>query len=483
LLPVITILSFCTAFLRDVLLAGSLGAGQLSDYLWLALLLPAVFENVGGMPLRDAVIARLSGRGRSSIGAWIVVVPMLAAAGVLVLPLWLASGSVVPLLAPGWSGDVVTVAVPVFVLGLLLLPVHAAYYAQTALASMRNRFAWAHARSVVLNIGAITACLVWPGEVMVVLGSILAAAIGHGVILQFNAGAPVVSTASLPAQRAASTHGLTLLAGFAVLAVMQQTCVLLERVLASGLSAGAITCLSVAYRFATIPLAVGVGSLIVPYYVRLEASRESAPAEFMQVLWPMAQSSFWVVLPAAAVMWGCGQEITAMLFVRGAFSAADGAQVAAALSMYAWGLPFFCAVLLLGRALFARRLIKVTVASSLIATMCYAAAGYGLRTNLDVPGLAALMSGSALIQATCFFAVLASHLGWRQLVPAGKGEEVVVLLTLVLLLALLLRWWPQRSWPALAAVGLAWGCVYGALTWRTVPFLSRFAGRVGRRFN
>ncbi len=444
-LPIITAVSFASAFLRDILIARALGANHLSDSLWVALLLPAVFESAVGIPLRDSLLAKLVRLAPSKRTALRRIFAPALAAGLATVPLWVFQLAVFRLLAPDFPAALESAGVLAFALGLMFVPVHAAAYAQAAVAGTTTAFPLAHTRSVFLNLGAIVACLLGSVSPVGILGGMLGAAVLHALILQGRL-ARFAATGTVEATvpgTGAPVSGL--LVSFALLALVQQVAVLIERVVAGSLGAGTVTHLSIAYRLATIPVALGVSSFIVPLYAHLErvAPTSSSP-EFWRLLRPRMWAMVAFLLPCSAVLWGCGTEVVRWPLVRGEFSGPDAEATGRAIAVYALGLPCAGLAQVLTRALFARRQLVSTVAAAVAALLCYVAAAAIWRRDLDGERLALLMSLLSFVQAFVSWWFLLRAVPAAEWFNRGAVRRSLILFAALAFAAEILRLLPSR---------------------------------------
>nr|WP_310724848.1 lipid II flippase MurJ [Streptomyces sp. N2A] len=118
----------------------------------------------------------------------------------------------------------------------------------------------------------------------------------------------------------------------------RQAQVLVERFLASGLPAGAISHLNYAQKVAQMPMVLSlmICTVTFPVVARAVADGEAARAG-RRIARDLTLAGL-VVLLGAAYVAACAPQITGVLFERGAFTAADTAATAAVMRVYALGL-------------------------------------------------------------------------------------------------------------------------------------------------
>ncbi|WP_432026963.1 murein biosynthesis integral membrane protein MurJ [Streptomyces sp. 1222.5] len=129
-----------------------------------------------------------------------------------------------------------------------------------------------------------------------------------------------------------------LLASVLLFALGRQSQVLIERFLASGLPAGAISHLNYAQKVAQIPMTLStmLCTVTFPVVARALAEGDTERAR-ARVERDLAVAAAVVLLGAAAVI-ACAPQLIGLLFQRGAFTAADTAATAAVMRVYALGL-------------------------------------------------------------------------------------------------------------------------------------------------
>ncbi|MFJ4537634.1 lipid II flippase MurJ [Streptomyces tibetensis] len=131
---------------------------------------------------------------------------------------------------------------------------------------------------------------------------------------------------------------LALVAAVLLFALCRQSQVLVERFLASGLPAGAISHLNYAQKVAQIPMTLSlmVCTVTFPVVARALADGDTARAR-SRVERDLALASWLVLLGMCAVV-ACAPQMIELLFQRGAFTAGDTDATADVMRVYALGL-------------------------------------------------------------------------------------------------------------------------------------------------
>jgi putative peptidoglycan lipid II flippase len=146
-----------------------------------------------------------------------------------------------------------------------------------------------------------------------------------------------------------------------------QVNLVIDMVIASLLPSGSVSFLFFADRINQLPLGVigvAVGTALLPLLTRQLHAGDAAAAMHSQNR--ALEVSLLLTVPAAAALAVIAEPVTAVLFGRGAFGAADVAATAAALAAYAYGLPAYVLIKTLTPGYFAREDTKTPVVISVI---------------------------------------------------------------------------------------------------------------------
>ncbi|MFD7880202.1 lipid II flippase MurJ, partial [Streptomyces sp. NPDC059766] len=132
--------------------------------------------------------------------------------------------------------------------------------------------------------------------------------------------------------------GSALLASVLLFALCRQSQVLVERFLASGLPAGAISHLNYAQKVAQIPMTLSLMLCTVTFPVVARALADGDTERARGRVERDLVLAACVVLLGTATVVACAPQLIELLFQRGAFTAQDTAATAAVLRVYALGL-------------------------------------------------------------------------------------------------------------------------------------------------
>jgi len=364
-----TLISRLTGFARDILVAGMLGAGTVSDAFFVAFRLPNLFRRLfaegafqaafvpifaGQLETEGPDAARQFARYAFSVLALVLLV--FTAALEVLMP------CVMIVMAPGFDAvpgkmelatELTRIAFPyLFFISLVSL--------QSGVLNSLGHFAAAAAAPILLNLTLIAA-LVGFTPLMETPGHALAWGVFAAGVIQFawlawhcrRAGMALlpIRPALTPRVRLLGKRILPVVLGGS----LYQVNLLIGTILASLLADGAVSWLYYADRVTQLPLGVvgvAVSTALLPLLSRrLKAGHmEAAQHDQNRAL----EIALLLTLPAAAALMVVPGPIIGTLFERGAFGPADTGATAAALVAFASGLPSYVLVKILAQAFFAR---------------------------------------------------------------------------------------------------------------------------------
>ena len=381
-----TMLSRILGFVRDMLLAGVLGAGMVADAFFVAFKFPNFFRrlfaegafNAAFVPLYARRLEQegpdaarsFAGEVAAAMTAWLLLFTAIAQAA---MP-WLML-----VLAPGFSDEPEK-----FALAVDLTQITFPYLMFMALVALlggmlnaHHRFAATAAAPIVLNLVLIATLAMVKGGLLPLPGY----AISWGVIV---AGAGQFAWLAWACHREGiafrvpwprPTPGVRRLLRLMVPGLMGagvvQINLVIDVMLASLLPEGSVSWLYYADRVNQLPLGVvgvAIGVALLPMLSRqLSAGDERGAADSQN---RAVELGLLLTLPAAAALIAIPGPIVGVLFQRGAFQAEDAAATSAALAAFALGLPGYVMIKALVPAFFAREdtatPVKVAVAAMLL---------------------------------------------------------------------------------------------------------------------
>ncbi len=420
----LTMVSRVLGFIRDILIAAIVGATATGDAFFVAFKLPNLFRRLFAEgAFASAFVPIFAGKleadgeaparkfAEESLAVLFVLLALVTALAEIAMP-WLMRG-----LAPGFLDEPEKFDLTVW-LTRITFPYLLFISLVSLLAGVLNsvgRFAAAAATPVLLNLSLIgfllAAAPVLPSP---------AHALAWGV---FAAGAVQLAWLYWAAARAGFalrlnwprlTGDVRLLfrriVPVAVGAGVYQINLVIDMIIASLLPSGSISYLFFADRVTQLPLGVigvAVGTALLPMLSRQLRAGEDAAAMHSQNR--ALEFSLLLTIPAAIALAIIAGPIVAALFQRGAFTAEQASATAAALAVYAWGLPAYVLVKALAPGFFARGDTRTPVTISVAAM----AVNVGLSLALIGPflhvGIAAATAVSSWLNACALGIVL-----WRR---------------------------------------------------------------------
>jgi putative peptidoglycan lipid II flippase len=248
-----------------------------------------------------------------------------------------------------------------------------------------------------------------------------------------------------------------------------------DTIIASFLSAGAISALYYADRIDQLPIGVigiAVGTVLVPEMTHRLATGDHAGARSAQNR--AIEFALLLALPCVVAFLVVPGLIMRALFMRGAFTAADAHAAAMTLMAYTIGLVPFVLIRSVVAPFLARGDTATPVKAALIGTAVNIAFKVALMVPLAQVGLALATSIGAWINfiLVLVFAVRANVIAWDselkaslvKLAAAGTALALVLVAAAPIVTVLLSSWSRFRNESELLLLALIGGLVYGGLS-------------------
>ena len=434
----LTALSRVLGFLRDILIAAVLGTGAIADAFFVAFRFPNLFRRLFGEGAFNSAFVplfakRLEGEGREAARAFaeaamaglLLVLVLLSIAAVAAMP-WLML-----VLAPGFAADPAKYDLAV-VMTQIAFPYLLCMSLVALLSGVLNslgKFVESSAVSIVLNLTLIAAMSLAmalgyrnePKAGLVLAFGVLAAGILQlGLLLDGVRRNGLWLKLRRPRWNDDIRRLVTLGIPGVIAGGITQINILVGTIIAS-LQPGAVSHLYYADRIYELPLAIvgiAIGVVLLP-----DVSRHLRAGNHAAVMASQNRSlefAMLLTLPAALALAVIPAPIVSVLFERGAYTAADTAMTAAALSIFALGLPSFVMIKVFSPAYFAREDTRTPMRYAAISLIANTAGSIGLFFLLKRLGHPPHL-GIAI--ATTLGGWLNAVLLWRGL--ARRGEFVI----------------------------------------------------------
>jgi putative peptidoglycan lipid II flippase len=484
-----TMASRILGFVRDATIAALVGAGPVADAFFVAFKLPNLFRrlfaegafNAAFVPLYAAEMKE-GGRARArafadaalAVLAWSLVA--FVAAAELAMP-WLMRA-----FAPGFLDRPET-----FDLAVLLARITFPYLLLISLVSLaggvlnaHHRFAAAAATPMLLNlclIGAVlglTPFVPTPGHALA--WGVFAAGVAQclflfGALARAGERMRLVRPALGPKVRLLLKRALPVALGAGV----YQVNLAIDMIVASFLPAGSISYLFYADRINQLPLGVigvAVGTVLLPVLSLQLRSGDHKGAHASQNR--AIEFALLLTLPAAFALALIAEPVVATLFGRGAFGPAEIRATAAALAVYATGLPAYVLAKALTPAFYAREDTATPVKISVACMVANLVLNILLMGPLLHVGIALATSLSAWLNVFLLARTLmrrgdlALDARLKSRVPRQAGAALVMAAALVLLLPWLAHLFAGGEAARVAALAFlvaAGGLAYALAAW------------------
>lgn len=368
----LTLISRILGFVRDIAFAALLGAGPIAEAFVVAFRFPNLFRRWFGEGAFNAAFVplftkRLEGEGREparrfageALAGLALVLLVLSLVCMIAMPL------VMLLLAPGFTAEPAKFDLAVS-MSRIAFPYLFCMSLVALLSGVLNsvgKFVESSAVSIVLNLTLMASMVVawWlgygndPRTGYVLAWGIFAAGALQLLVLVLGARRNGLLP---PLTRPRLTPGVRELIRLGIPGVIAGGVTQLNIVIGSmiaSLHTGAVSYLYYADRLYELPLAmvgIAIGVVLLPDVSRhLRAGNHVAVMDSQNRALELAML---LTVPAAVALAVVPGEIISVLFQRGAFSATDASNVAAALAVFAVGLPSFVMIKVFSPAFFAR---------------------------------------------------------------------------------------------------------------------------------
>ncbi|HEY3064394.1 MAG TPA: murein biosynthesis integral membrane protein MurJ [Methylomirabilota bacterium] len=487
---VATLASRILGFGRDMVVALVFGAGPVTDAFFVAFRIPNILRRLlaegalstAVIPVftdylvnrpRDEFLRML----RAVLAAALAVLTAITVLGMLSAP-WL-----VPLIAPGFTGDEaqrdLTVSLTRTMFPYLLL-VGLSALAMGVL-NAHGRFFASALGPAVQNVGIILSVLALATRVsppiMAVAVGVLVGGLGQLLVQIPDLQRSGTLLAPAPEWRhpALGRIARLLLPAVFGLAAVQVT-VFVNTLLASLLPPGSISFLYYADRVMEFPL--GVFGIALASASLPAMSRQAAAGDTRALAGTLnfaLRLSLYVAWPATVGLVLFRTPITRVLFERGHFSAEDTVATAYALACYALGLPAFSAARIAAQAFYAVRAPGTAVRLGVLSVVANVVAAFALMGPLGHGGLALASSIGAydnLVTLVWAARRRFGRMGGRALL-ASTVRTLALSVPMIVWCLAVLAWWPTAASFHREALWLAAGVGGGAA-------LFLIAGRLAR---
>jgi putative peptidoglycan lipid II flippase len=399
-----TLLSRITGFVRDILMAWTLGKGVLSDAFIVAFLFPNYFRQIFGegtinpafLPRYAALHARgkheAAARFGDEVFAWQMAAQLILLVAALICMPWIVRG-----LAPGFTDNpgqlALTVSLARITFPYLILTVVAVQL--SAMLNAIEKFWAAAAWSNFQNLAMIATLLAWrwfPNAAYAAAWGVLAGGLAQLFFMQWASARDGLSLrVTWPRWTPEIKEFFKAFGAVTLGAASVVIAPFIDTVIASLLPTGSRTAIYYADRIFQLPLGVlgiALGTVLLPAMSARLAVNDRAGSDSAQNR--AASLSLLLTLPFAAVFVAIPDTIMRAIFAHGAFDKSAAELSAIALATYGVGLPAFALVRIVQSTFYARH----DTATPVRVTMTAIAANIALKIvfvwglHLGIAGIA-----------------------------------------------------------------------------------------------
>lgn len=470
-----TMLSRLLGFVRDIVFAGMFGASGSLDAFFIAFKIPNFLRRMFAEgAFAQAFVPVLSGQKQqlatADVHAFInkVAGNLAAALLILVLVAEIAAPLLINVFAPGFYADPAKHA-----LATHMLRITFPYILLIALTAMSGavmnsyqRFAIPAFTPVLLNVAFIAAAVFAAPHVAQPV-HVLAWAVVAGGVLQLAIQLPALRKIGFVPRLKVDWRDpgvrqvLRLMLPICFGASVAQLSILIDNVFASFLPAGSISWLYYADRFTYLPL--GVIGVALSTVVLPNLSREHVAASAQQFQKTLAWALRLVLvvgLPSALALTFLAKPILFTCLYRGHFSITDVEKTAAALRVFALGLPAFMLIKILASAFYARKQVKTPVKVAGVALLINIGLNFLLIHRYLHVGLAASTTVAAWVNALLLIYFLRKELKTKLLVANSfLLQTLCANILLALALWLFVRHFSEwGNWTEIKRISMLIGC-------------------------
>ncbi|MFZ1815500.1 MAG: murein biosynthesis integral membrane protein MurJ [Rhizobiaceae bacterium] len=419
-----TLASRVLGFVREALIASTLGAGPVADAFYAAFRFPNLFRRIFAEGAFNAAFIPLFGKeletgGRDAarqfaqqiLSALVFVLLLLTALAMMVMPFLVGT-----VIAPKFAADPQKFDLTVE-LARIMFPYLGAMSVVAMFSGILNsmrRYFLAALAPVLLNVVLIVilSIMLWSGRGGVDIGRAMAWGVCLSGLLQFLLVAWGVRredfhvSLSMPHFAKPVRRLVSLAIPTAIAAGITQVNLLVGQIIASG-KAGAISIMNYADRLMQLPLgliAVSIGVVLLPELSRALAANDAPEAQKLQNR--SLEFGLGLMVPAAVGLFVMPEPLIALVYERGAFSRDLTETTAQVLAIFALALPAVVLTKIFQPSFYARQDTRTPMWFSGVNALVNIVLALALFPRLGVVGLAWAFSAASWVNAILLGAVL-----------------------------------------------------------------------------
>ncbi|MDP2587820.1 MAG: murein biosynthesis integral membrane protein MurJ [bacterium] len=417
-----SLISRLVGLVRDRMLAGTFGAGDLLDSYYAAFKIPDFLNNllvVGAVPAAfvpvvGGMIAKNRGGDANRVASGVLnllTITMIVLSGVALI----FAPALMQVVAPGFSEAQQVMTVQLTRIMLLSPIIFGIASVVSSYLNTTKRFVAYAIAPVMYNIGiivGITFFVPWLGPIGLAWGVILGAVLNLLVQLPalWRAGFKYSFTVSL---RDKGVLKVLRLAGPRVISIAaMQINLIVITAIATFYQSGTVSSYNLAFNMQSLPLGLiglSLATVLFPYLA--EAASHNDSERFISHLVGALRQLFFLIVPMSVILIILRVPLVRLVLGTGAFDFTDTFTTAAALGVFALSLFAQSAVPLLARAFYSMEDTRTPVMISIFSVVVNIVAALLLAPRLDIMGLAAAFSLAAIVDFVLHIIFLRSRLG------------------------------------------------------------------------
>lgn len=421
LVMLITVLSKCLGFVRDMILAHFFGASSISDAYFVAQTIPEFLFSlaeqaisIGFIPIYMEIFHKEGQKRAVRFTNNLSFFGLILVAGI-VATVYVFTDGIVQLFASGFSqtaNDMAALFVRISVWGMFFRVISAIY---TAFLNANNRFTVTALIGIPLNLVTISSVLL---AYYLNMPEILGFGIALGYLAQLLIQYPVIKTIKSKIHRKNISFSdpylrkmFSLFLPVAIGVGANQINILVDRTMASSIEGG-ISALNYANKVGNILENIVVLSLATVIFPTL--SKHAAKKKIEMLSSDIGKSLMTVLLtmlPCAVFVFQYSQEIIQLLFGHGVFDTRATILTAEAMKFYSIGLLFLSFNAILTRAMYSLQKVGFTSISACCSMVVNVALNITLAPSMGVRGLALATSAANIIQTLVLIVGLCRQIG------------------------------------------------------------------------
>ncbi|MGI6160492.1 MAG: murein biosynthesis integral membrane protein MurJ [Christensenellales bacterium] len=426
---IITVISKCIGFIREMVIASQYGAGLERDAYIAAYTIPMMLSYIlvssittTFMPAYSASLVEDGKKGANALANTTQNVMFIASVALSVLAMFFVP-QIIGFIAPAMSaeGQALAVKLGYFLIPVFIFEVMISFF--SFLLNAHGKFMVPQAVSFLLNICIISSIVIFAPSVGIyaLIWGVLAGMLAQTVVLGIYSGRFYTYRPYIDLNNKHFKDIVHRLLPALMSVMVLEINAIIDRMLASGLGVGAMSVIeysSKLLQFVTGTVIIAVTTVVYPRLSRQCAEKKigelrNTTSRYISLMWG-------ILLPIAIIAMLSSSDIVQVAFERGAFDAAATRSTSLALFYYLPGLVFIGIREVLKRVFFSLGDTKTTMYDGIINVAADSGLSIALAPYLGVGGLALGSSIAMALSCVHLFFRLRKRIG-------GLGGRVILI--------------------------------------------------------